>query len=95
MAYRFLSTYAFVVPESEQNSSHPTFQGAPASEVSNKVGGLLLGLSLIVWKRHPLPNDRPQLIEALSNVRSFRERREHELYIRSSPADHLVRALAF
>ena len=25
----------------------------------SKAGGLLLGLSLIVWKRHPLPNDRP------------------------------------
>ena len=33
--------------------------------------------------------------EALSNVRSSRERREHELYIRPLPADRLARALPF
>jgi hypothetical protein len=34
MAYRLLLAYAFVRPESEQNSSYPTFPRAPQSRRS-------------------------------------------------------------
>jgi hypothetical protein len=40
----------------------------------SKAGGLLLGLSLIVWERHPLPNDRSANLFVCSFSPSFQRR---------------------
>jgi hypothetical protein len=60
MAYRLLLAYAFVRPESEQNSSYPTFPRAgvriPASS-----GLFAMNREISVWRGHcfcfPLMND--------------------------------------